>query len=540
MDKQPPLGTVARGPRPLRAGARGRPPLRARHGRRRLLDVRRRDRAGGGGRRPGPRPRPHRGERGERQPRPGGLPRAPARTRIGTPRLVICLDSGGLSYDRLWLTSSLRGNLVVTVKVDVLTEGIHSGQGGGVVPSSFRILRRILSRIEDEATGRIVLPELAGRGIPDDPPGQPASHRRRSSPTARLPVVDGLKLLAADPVQRLVARTWGAALEVTGADGLPKPREAGNVLRPSTTLKFSLRLPPDVDAQAASDALISAITHRRGGACHHRHRGGRPGLGGRTAATRTSRPCWPGCRTSASATRSGCSGRGRLHPVPGRPAAGISGHAVRGHRCARATLQRPRPQRVAAHPDGQGRDPAGGRAPGGRGMNPPSDKRWQGPLAGKVALVTGGSRGLGQAMVLAFADAGADVIVASRKLDNCRGRGGRSGEAGAAGPARRHATSATGTSSRAWSSSPTTPSAGSTCWSTTPACHRSTRTCPRSPRSCGTRCSASTSRARSGSPRWWVREWRPAHMVDPSSMSRAPAPSAPHRTCCPTTRPSPA
>ena len=87
--------------------------------------------------------------------------------RIGTPRLVICLDSGGLSYDRLWLTSSLRGNVVATVKVDVLTEGIHSGQGGGVVPSSFRILRRILSQIEDEATGRILLPELLGAGIPD-------------------------------------------------------------------------------------------------------------------------------------------------------------------------------------------------------------------------------------------------------------------------------------------------------------------------------------------------------------------------------------
>src|SRR5208283_4507572 len=87
--------------------------------------------------------------------------------RIGTPRLVICLDSGGLSYDRLWLTSSLRGNLVATVKVDVLTEGIHSGQGGGVVPSSFRILRRMLSNIEDETDGRILLPELLGAGIPD-------------------------------------------------------------------------------------------------------------------------------------------------------------------------------------------------------------------------------------------------------------------------------------------------------------------------------------------------------------------------------------
>jgi acetylornithine deacetylase/succinyl-diaminopimelate desuccinylase-like protein len=178
--------------------------------------------------------------------------------RIGTPRLVVCLDSGGLSYDRLWLTTSLRGMLIVTVTVDVLTEGIHSGQGGGVVPSSFRILRRILSRIEDEADGRILLPELLGAGMPD-------AHRTHLEalaaefPDSGYPVVDGLHLLGTDPSARLAARTWGAALEVVGADGLPAPREAGNVLRPSTTLKLAVRLPPDVDVQVACDSLISAI-----------------------------------------------------------------------------------------------------------------------------------------------------------------------------------------------------------------------------------------------------------------------------------------
>jgi acetylornithine deacetylase/succinyl-diaminopimelate desuccinylase-like protein len=170
----------------------------------------------------------------------------------------VCLDSGGLSFDRLWLTTSLRGNLVVTVTVEVLTEGIHSGQGGGVVPSSFRIMRRMLSAIEDEVDGRILLPELLGAEMPD-------AHRANLEalaaefPDSAAPVVEGLHLLGSDPVARLAARTWGAALEVTGADGLPKPRDAGNVLRPSTTLKLALRLPPDVDAQAACDALISAI-----------------------------------------------------------------------------------------------------------------------------------------------------------------------------------------------------------------------------------------------------------------------------------------
>src|SRR3984957_8205260 len=150
--------------------------------------------------------------------------------RIGTPRLVICLDSGGLSYDRLWLTTSLRGNLVATVRVDVLTEGIHSGVAGGVVPSSFRILRRILSGIEDEATGRILLPELLGAGIPEA-------------------LRDNLVGVAAEFPDS----------EMPSVDGLPKPQDGGNVLRPWTTLKVSLRLPPDVDAQVATDALISAI-----------------------------------------------------------------------------------------------------------------------------------------------------------------------------------------------------------------------------------------------------------------------------------------
>jgi acetylornithine deacetylase/succinyl-diaminopimelate desuccinylase-like protein len=185
------------------------------------------------------------------------------RDRIGRPRLVICLDSGGLSFDRIWLTSSLRGMLLATITAQVLTEGIHSGAGGGVVPSSFRILRRILSRIEDETTGRILLPELQGAGIPETDLANLRSVAAEF-PDFAAPVVDGLHLLAPDPVDRLAARTWGAALEVTGADGLPAPQDAGNVLRPSTTLKLALRLPPDVDAGAAADALVAALTTDEG------------------------------------------------------------------------------------------------------------------------------------------------------------------------------------------------------------------------------------------------------------------------------------
>jgi acetylornithine deacetylase/succinyl-diaminopimelate desuccinylase-like protein len=183
--------------------------------------------------------------------------------RIGRPSLVVCLDSGGLSYDRLWLTTSLRGNLVVNVRVDVLTEGVHSGGAGGVVPSSFRILRRILSRIEDEDTGEILLPELRGAGVPEQARANLAAVAAEF-PDGSYPTVDGLRLLGQTQVDRLIAKAWAPALEVTGMDGIPAARDGGNVLRPFTAAKFSLRLPPDVDAQLAGDALIAAITTDEG------------------------------------------------------------------------------------------------------------------------------------------------------------------------------------------------------------------------------------------------------------------------------------
>jgi acetylornithine deacetylase/succinyl-diaminopimelate desuccinylase-like protein len=185
------------------------------------------------------------------------------RARIGTPSLVICLDSGCLSYDRLWLTSSLRGNLVASVRVDVLTEGVHSGVGGGVVPSSFRILRTMLSRLEDEATGEILLPELRGAGVPDDLRTSLRATAEEFADSA-LPTVEGLRLAGASAGDRLIARAWSAALEVTGMDGVPAVRDGGNVLRPFTTAKISVRLPPDVDAQIAADALISALATEEG------------------------------------------------------------------------------------------------------------------------------------------------------------------------------------------------------------------------------------------------------------------------------------
>ncbi|MCM2338825.1 MAG: M20/M25/M40 family metallo-hydrolase, partial [Lysobacter sp.] len=80
--------------------------------------------------------------------------------RIGKPSLVVCLDSGCGNYDQLWCTTSLRGLTGGNLSVKVLNEGVHSGDASGVVPSSFRLLRQILSRIEDEKTGKILLDKL--------------------------------------------------------------------------------------------------------------------------------------------------------------------------------------------------------------------------------------------------------------------------------------------------------------------------------------------------------------------------------------------
>ncbi len=179
---------------------------------------------------------------------------------LGTPRLVLCLDSGCLSYDRLWTTLSLRGALAATVRVEVLTEGVHSGLWGGVVPSSVRILRRLLSRVEDEDSGQVLLPELVAR--------VPELHRMAAATAAtaapvpvgqELPTVEGLVLGGADSAERLLRRAWAPSLTVTGLAGLPPPESAGNVIVPSTTAQLSVRIPPTVDAERAARALEAVL-----------------------------------------------------------------------------------------------------------------------------------------------------------------------------------------------------------------------------------------------------------------------------------------
>ncbi len=172
--------------------------------------------------------------------------------RIGNPSLVVCLDSGCANYDQLWLTTSLRGMTGGDLSVEVLTEGVHSGDASGVVPDSFRVIRHLLSRLEDPASGAILPPELQTE-IPEERVDQArqCAEILGDEVYSKFPWVEGMRPIDDDPVQLILNRTWRPQLAITGVDGLPALDSAGNVLRPGTALKLSLRVPPTVDGRKA-------------------------------------------------------------------------------------------------------------------------------------------------------------------------------------------------------------------------------------------------------------------------------------------------
>ncbi|MEW6071016.1 MAG: M20/M25/M40 family metallo-hydrolase [Planctomycetota bacterium] len=170
--------------------------------------------------------------------------------RLGTVDLVICLDSGCGDYDRLWTTRSLRGLAAGELRVDVLREGVHSGDASGIVPDSFRILRLLLDRLEDGRTGTIVPREL----FVDVPPAFREQARAAAAVlgprlAGKFPFAGGTKAVAGDPAELVLNQTWRPTLTVIGQDGLPPLARAGNVLRPGTSVKLSLRLPPTLEGE---------------------------------------------------------------------------------------------------------------------------------------------------------------------------------------------------------------------------------------------------------------------------------------------------
>ena len=180
--------------------------------------------------------------------------------RIGKPSLVVCLDSGCGNYEQLWMTTSLRGMVSGNLRVEILNEGVHSGDASGIVPESFRILRQLLSRIDDEQTGKVKLDALQVQ-IPNE-------RLKQARLTAevlgdevwnKFPFVQGARPVVSDKVEMILNRSWRPALAITGIEGLPALGSAGNVLRPFTACKISLRIPPRVDPAVATRAVKEAL-----------------------------------------------------------------------------------------------------------------------------------------------------------------------------------------------------------------------------------------------------------------------------------------
>ena len=177
---------------------------------------------------------------------------------IGTPELVICLDAECANYDQLWLTTSLRGMLAGKLKVQVLTEGVHSGSASGIVPSSFRIARQLLERVENAKTG------LMHESLYVQIPGKVRQQTQNMAKTlgaevhTRFPWSGSTQPMNDDATTMILNNTWEPTISITGMSGAPDVADAGNTLRPETELKVSIRLPPTLDANAAA-ATVKAL-----------------------------------------------------------------------------------------------------------------------------------------------------------------------------------------------------------------------------------------------------------------------------------------
>jgi len=179
--------------------------------------------------------------------------------RLGDVSLVVCLDSGAPDYDALWLTTSLRGLVSAKLRVDVLDRGQHSGIVGGAAPSSVRIIRQLLDRIEESANGGILLDSFNV-----DIPGDRIEEARRAAaigvdPREDIALAGDTVSDSPDAVEAILDTCWRPSMSTVGAEGLPSLADGGNVQRPFTTLGLSFRLPPTCDPEAAIEELKAVV-----------------------------------------------------------------------------------------------------------------------------------------------------------------------------------------------------------------------------------------------------------------------------------------
>jgi acetylornithine deacetylase/succinyl-diaminopimelate desuccinylase-like protein len=179
--------------------------------------------------------------------------------RIGVPDLMICLDSGAKDYETLWITTSLRGVANLDLTVEVLEEAVHSGVGTGIAPDSFMIIRNLLDRVENSETGKIV--DLFHVNIPSSriEDAKKLAAIKSESILGQVKLVPGAKPVTEDVAELILNNTWRPTLCVTGAGGLPAYSTAGNILRATTTVRLSMRIPPGLDADKALDDLENIL-----------------------------------------------------------------------------------------------------------------------------------------------------------------------------------------------------------------------------------------------------------------------------------------
>ena len=181
---------------------------------------------------------------------------AVAKDFIGAPDFCFCMDSGAFDYEHLWCTSSLRGANIGELTVAFGKTGYHSGEVGGIIPETFRIARTLLDRIDSAETGLV-----AGDFQVEIPAWARAEAERMATLGGeelwkKYAVLDGCTAMNTDNLAEMyLNNTWRANLSITGAAGLPDVGIAGNVVRASTTLKLSLRLPPSADPEATGAKL---------------------------------------------------------------------------------------------------------------------------------------------------------------------------------------------------------------------------------------------------------------------------------------------
>lgn len=178
--------------------------------------------------------------------------------RIGTPDLVVCLDAEAGNYDQLWITTSLRGLAAGVLEVAVLREGVHSGMAGGIVPSSFRLLRGLIERIESQTTGEL-MPALYVDVPQEAREGAAATAEVLANTVFEKFPWAGSPPPGLSPADALLANTWLPSLATVGLSGAPEVSNAGNTLRPATLAKLAFRLPPTLDAREAAARLKAEL-----------------------------------------------------------------------------------------------------------------------------------------------------------------------------------------------------------------------------------------------------------------------------------------